>query len=65
VNEGGKAHLFHIAQDISETTDLYEQQPDIVKRLQADFAAWNATLMPKLWGWDKSFPVFDDKETGE
>ena len=65
VNEGGKAHLFHIAQDISETTDLYAQQPDIVKRLQADYAAWNATLMPKLWGWDKSFPVFDSKEAGE
>jgi hypothetical protein len=22
-------------------------------------AEWNATLMPKLWGWDESFPVYD------
>jgi len=65
VNQGSKPQLFRIAEDISEKTDLYVQQPDVVKRLQADYEAWNATLMPKLWGWDKSFPVFDAKGTGE
>ena len=65
VYEGGSPHLFHISQDISETNDLYAQQPDVVKRLQASHDAWNATLMPKLWGWDKSFPVFDPKMKGD
>jgi len=65
VYEGGSPHLFHISQDISETNDLYAQQPDVVKRLQAAHDAWNATLMPKLWGWDKSFPVFDPKMKGD
>ena len=65
VYEDGSPHLFHISQDISETNDLYAQQPDIAKRLQASYDAWNATLMPKLWGWDKSFPVFDPKMKGD
>ena len=65
VNEGGSPHLFRIADDIGETRDLYAEQPDVVKRLQGDYDTWNGTLMPKLWGWDKSFPVFDSKPTGE
>lgn len=65
VKEGGLPHLFHIAQDTSETNDLYAQQPDVVKRLQTAYDTWDATLAPKLWGWDKSFPLFDARETGE
>ena len=61
VKEGGLPHLFNIAQDTSEKTDLYTQQPDVVKRLQASYDSWSSTMMPKLWGWDKSFPVFDAK----
>jgi len=30
-----------------------------VARLQKAYDAWDGTLMPKLWGWDKSFPVHD------
>ena len=65
INDNGTPHLFHIAQDASEAHDLYAQKPDIAKRLQAAYEAWSGTLMPKLWGWDKSFPVFDPKMKGE
>jgi len=64
-NDGEALQLFRLAEDISETRDLAAEHPEIVKRLQADYAAWDATLMPKLWGWDKSFPVFDGKAKEE
>ena len=65
VNEDGKPLLFHISDDISEQKDLTSEHPEVVSRLKAAYDAWNATLMPKLWGWDKSFPVFDPKMKGE
>ena len=60
--EGGAPHLFRIVEDIGEAHDLAAQFPEVVQRLKATHEAWNATLMPKLWGWDKSFPVFDGKK---
>jgi len=54
-----RPQLFHIASDIRESKDLYEQRPKVVARLQKAYDAWDGTLMPKLWGWDKSFPVHD------
>ena len=65
VNQGGKPQLFRIAADLSEKQDLSAEHPEVVSRLKSAYDAWNATLMPKLWGWDKSFPVFDAKMTGE
>ena len=57
--------LFHIASDISETKDLYSEKPAIAQRLQNAYTSWSSEMMPKLWGWDKSFPVYDPKIGGE
>ena len=59
--ESKSPQLFRIATDISEKQDLSAEQPDVVQRLQAAHDAWNQTLMPKLWGWNKSFPVYDPR----
>jgi arylsulfatase A-like enzyme len=55
----GVPHLFRIVEDIAEAHDLRDQHPDVVQRLKAAHEGWNANLMPKLWGWDKSFPIYD------
>ena len=57
--------LFHIASDISESKDLYSEKPEIAQRLQNAYTTWSSEMMPKLWGWDKSFPVYDPKIGGE
>ncbi|MBL7077451.1 MAG: sulfatase-like hydrolase/transferase [Kiritimatiellae bacterium] len=57
--------LFRIADDISEAKDLYTQKPRVAKRLQKAYDEWDASLMPKLWGWDKSFPVHDPEMGAE
>ena len=55
----GVPHLFRIVDDIAETHDVGDQHPDVLQRLKVAHDGWNATLMPKLWGWDKSFPIYD------
>ena len=60
-----RPQLFRIASDISEATDLYTKKPQVVARLQKAYDKWDATLMPKLWGWDKTFPVHDPEMGGE
>ncbi len=57
--------LFRIADDIGEACDLYSERPQIAQRLQRAYDAWDATLMPKLWGWDTSMPVHDPNMGGE
>ena len=64
VDNGGAPKLFHIAEDIGESRNLYSKQPEIAARLHKAYDAWNATLMAKLWGWDKSFPVHDPSMGG-
>lgn len=59
--EGKATQLFHLTEDVSEKTDLSTKQPEIAKRLLASYNTWNSQLSPKLWGWDKSFPIFDAK----
>ena len=63
--DGDSPQLFRIVDDVSETRDLSAEHPEVMKRLQSAHDAWDATLMPKLWGWDKSFPVFDAKAKEE
>lgn len=46
------SQLFNLKDDIGETTDLAAKHPDVVKRLQAAWDAWNATLRP---------PALDEK----
>ena len=54
-----KPQLFNIAADISETTDLYAEKPEVAKRLQDRYNVLDSEMMPKQWGWNKSFPVYD------
>ena len=46
--------LYHLAADLGETKDLAAEQPDKLKELQAKWDAWNATLVPPLWGGGKA-----------
>jgi len=61
VKEHGSAkpQLFNISEDISETRNLYNEKPEVAKRIQDKFNEYNSEMMPKQWGWDKSFPVYD------
>ncbi len=42
--------LYNLAADIGEARDLAKVQPDKVKELEAVWQAWNAQLVPPLWG---------------
>ena len=44
------ARLYRLSDDIGETKDLAATLPDKVQELQAQWDAWNATLVPPLWG---------------
>jgi arylsulfatase A-like enzyme len=55
--DGNAPQLFRIVDDVSETHDVSAEQPEVLKRLQAAYDAWNSTLSPKLWGWDKNLPI--------
>lgn len=46
--EGG-AKLFDLAKDPGEATDLLKDKPDIAKRLQEKYDAWNAQNIEPLW----------------
>jgi arylsulfatase A-like enzyme len=48
------AKLYNLAADIGETNDLAAEQPDKLKELQSKWDAWNATLVPPLWGGGKA-----------
>jgi arylsulfatase A-like enzyme len=43
------AHLYNLAQDQGEQTNVAAQEPDKVKELTAEWAAWNAQLVPPAW----------------
>ena len=48
------AKLYDLAADIGETKDLATDQPEKLKELQSRWDAWNATLVPPLWGSGKA-----------
>lgn len=48
VNNRGKVELFDIEQDVSEKSNLAAQQPEIVARLQQQFAAWSKANAPRI-----------------
>ena len=60
-----KPELFHISTDISEANDLSQDKPDVLQQMEKIYNEWNSQLMQKQWGWDKSFPVYDPKFSGE
>jgi arylsulfatase A-like enzyme len=43
------AKLYDLSKDIHEDHDLSDQKPDIVRELQADWDAWNASNIAPLW----------------
>ena len=43
------AHLYNLASDIGEKTNLADREPERVKELAADWARWNAELAPPKW----------------
>jgi arylsulfatase A-like enzyme len=42
---GGKAFLFNVVEDPLERANLKDRQPDVYKRLMADYDAWNKTML--------------------
>jgi arylsulfatase A-like enzyme len=46
---GGETMLFDLAKDPGEKTDLAKERPEVAKRLQGKFDAWNAQLVEPLW----------------
>jgi arylsulfatase A-like enzyme len=45
----GVTHLFDLAKDPREKADLVKEKPDVAKRLQEKFDAWNKELMEPKW----------------
>ncbi len=41
--------LYHLGKDIGETHDLASAEPERAASMAADWAAWNATLVPPSW----------------
>ncbi len=42
----GSAELYDLAADIGESKDLAKEKPEIVEKLRAEYAAWNAEQAP-------------------
>jgi arylsulfatase A-like enzyme len=45
----GRTELYDLANDMSETTDLAAQKPDLVQQLARALADWESRLSPPLW----------------
>lgn len=43
---GSREYLFNLAEDLRERANLKDRHPERFARLKADFAAWNATMLP-------------------
>lgn len=49
VRDGGTWQLYHLADDVGETTDLAAREPQRVRELEARWQRWNAEQVPPLW----------------
>jgi arylsulfatase A-like enzyme len=45
----GVTRLYDLSKDLGEHNDLMTQEPDVAKRLQEKYDAWNAQLKAPLW----------------
>jgi arylsulfatase A-like enzyme len=45
----GGAHLYNLAQDVGEQTNLADQEPEKVKRLSTVWEKWNSELEEPRW----------------
>jgi autotransporter-associated beta strand protein len=57
--DGWQFRLYNIAQDPSETNNLYSQRPDIVAELLRDFTAWEARMDKPMAGSSSAVNEFD------
>jgi arylsulfatase A-like enzyme len=46
---GGETMLFDLAKDPGEKTDLAKERPEVTKKLQEKFSAWDGQLMEPRW----------------
>jgi hypothetical protein len=44
---GNNTFLFNLADDPLERANLKDRQPDVTRRLTADYEEWNATMLPE------------------
>lgn len=51
-NPNGKWELYHLSDDQTEKQNLITEQPDIAKKMQRQFEAWNATVDQSVAGKD-------------
>jgi len=50
ITANGKAELYNLKEDLSETTDLAASQPERVQSMLARWNEWNKGNKPYLWG---------------
>ena len=43
----GNTFLFNLVVDPLERANLAQRQPEVLKKMKADYAAWNATMLPE------------------
>lgn len=49
IRNGDDLHLFNLARDIGERTDLASSEPQKVKSLNAEWLAWSGQMQKPLW----------------
>jgi arylsulfatase A-like enzyme len=47
LSEEGKEHLFDLANDPGEKSDLRKKHPDVFEEMRKRFAAWNKQMLPR------------------
>ncbi|MEI6890797.1 MAG: sulfatase [Pontiella sp.] len=62
INTKGKAELYNLKDDLSETTNLAASQPERVQTMLARWTAWNKGNKPDLWGESKKSYQYADYE---
>lgn len=50
--------LYNIAADMSETTDVYDPNSDVVNRLQTAYDSWSAEMMYPQWGGNSDYGIY-------
>ncbi len=46
--------LYKIAEDIGETTNLIDSEPEQAQRLQQAWDLWKAQMQDEKWGWNSA-----------
>ncbi|MEZ6080291.1 MAG: hypothetical protein R3C56_32860 [Pirellulaceae bacterium] len=47
--QDGKAEVYHLSEDISESQNLAEQRPELLAKLQAKYDEWSAQMMDPIY----------------